>query len=171
MTHIANCMRPGSDMYSFYITEETSSTINVSGQDHSYDQMYHHLPRRSRSLRDLQAVESNTSPTTPPVTASSLANSTQPTTSRYQLWPVSRSPVGLSKSGSSFDKISALSVGRSSTSLSDTAVLPESVPFWQRTGSLARRRKVSVPELLGNTMTTVQEVAIDSRKWLSYYHK
>ncbi|KAF2636469.1 hypothetical protein P280DRAFT_483741 [Massarina eburnea CBS 473.64] len=52
-------------------------------------------------------------------------------------------------------------MGRSATSLSDTAVPHESVPFWQRSSSLARRRKVSVPEL-GNTMTTVQETAIDS---------
>jgi hypothetical protein len=125
--------------------------------------MNHHLPRRSRSLRDLQAVKDTASPTTPLVKSPSFANLTQPATSRYQLWPTSRSPVGLSKSNFSFDKITALSVGRSSTSLSDTAVLPGREPFWQRTGALARRRKVSVPEL-GNTMTTVQEVSIDSRK-------
>lgn len=94
----------------------------------------------------------------------SLATLTQPTASKYQLWPPAKSPVvGLSKSNTSSDRLAALSVGRSSTSLSDTAVLPESVPFWQRAGSLSRRRKVSVPEL-GNTMTTVQEMAIDSRE-------
>jgi hypothetical protein len=76
--------------------------------------------------------------------------------------------VGLTKNNTSYDKITALAVGRSSTSLSDSAALPESVPFWQRTSALARRRKVSVPEL-GNTMTTVQEMAIDSRKCFAEY--
>lgn len=64
----------------------------------------------------------------------------------------------------STERLSALSMGRSPTSLSDTAVSVESAPFWQRSGSLSRRRKVSVPEL-GSTMTTVQEIAIDSRKF------
>lgn len=130
--------------------------------------MTYPLPRRSRSLRDIQATRDTKLPNIPLVKSPSLANLTQPTSSRYQLWPASRSPVGISKSNSSYDKLAALSVGRSSTSLSDTAVLPESVPFWQRTGSLARRRKVSVPEL-GNTMTTVQEMAIDSRKFRNHY--
>jgi hypothetical protein len=80
------------------------------------------------------------------------------TASKYQLWPSARGPVG-----SSSDKLAALSVGRSGTSLSDTAVLPETVPFWQRAGSMSRRRKVSVPEL-SSTMTTVQEMPVDSRK-------
>ncbi|KAH7075566.1 Up-regulated during septation-domain-containing protein [Paraphoma chrysanthemicola] len=119
------------------------------------------LPRRTRSLKDIQVARDASSTNVPLAKSPSLANLTQPTASRYQLWPASRSPVGQSKSNSSFDKLAALSVARSSTSLSDTAVLPESLPFWQRTGSLARRRKVSVPEL-GNTMTTVQEMAIDS---------
>ena len=65
--------------------------------------------------------------------------------------------------GSPSDKLAALSVGRSGTSLSDTAVPTETVPFWQRSGSMSRRRKVSVPELSG-TMTTVQEMPVDSRK-------
>jgi hypothetical protein len=140
-----------------------------------YLEMSFHLPRRSRSLREIQATRDTTTINLPNASLAkspSLASLSQPTSatsaSRYQLWPASRSPVGQQqqqpKHSSSFDKISALSVGRSSTSLSDTAVLPESVPFWQRTSALARRRKVSVPEL-GNTMTTVQEMAIDSRKF------
>ncbi|KAJ4297868.1 hypothetical protein N0V90_005767 [Kalmusia sp. IMI 367209] len=89
--------------------------------------------------------------------------SQQSTASKYQLWPSasSKSPVGQSRPSFSTDKLSALSMGRSPTSLSDTAVSQETVPFWQRSGSLARRRKVSVPEL-GSTMTTVQEMPIDS---------
>jgi hypothetical protein len=129
-------------------------------------EMSYHLPRRSRSLREIQATREIIAPNGELNKSPSLASLNQPTsatTSRYQLWPSSRSPVGQVKNNSSFDKIAALSVGRSSTSLSDTAVLPESVPFWQRSSALARRRKVSVPEL-GNTMTTVQEMAIDSRK-------
>jgi hypothetical protein len=140
-----------------------------------YLEMSFHLPRRSRSLREIQATRDTTTINPPNASLAkspSLASLNQPnsagatSTSRYQLWPTSRSPVGQQqpKNSSSFDKIAALSVGRSSTSLSDTAVLPESVPFWQRTSALARRRKVSVPEL-GNTMTTVQEMAIDSRKF------
>jgi hypothetical protein len=128
--------------------------------------MSYHLPRRSRSLREIQATKDIILPNGPLVKSPSLATLTQPTSSRYQLWPTSRSPVGTQRFNSSYDKLAALSVGRSSTSLSDTAV--ESVPFWQRTGSLARRRKVSVPEL-GNTMTTVQETAIDSRKFCAQY--
>jgi hypothetical protein len=128
--------------------------------------MSFHLPRRSRSLREIQSTRETpvTQPKAPLTKSPSLANLSQPATaSRYQLWPASKSPVGGPKNAASAEKIAALSVGRSSTSLSDTAVLPESVPFWQRTSALARRRKVSVPEL-GNTMTTVQEMAIDSRK-------
>ena len=125
--------------------------------------MNHHLPRRACSLKDLQATR-DSSPQSATLTKSpSLANITQPAASRYQLWPLARSPVGLSKPNQSSDKLAALSVGRSSTTLSDTAVLPEGVPFWQRTASLSRRRKVSVPEL-SSTMTTVQEMAIDSRE-------
>ncbi|KAH6618872.1 Up-regulated during septation-domain-containing protein [Boeremia exigua] len=76
--------------------------------------------------------------------------------SRYQLWPAAKSPVGTSS-----EKLAALSVGRSATSLSDTAIPTETAPFWQRAGSMSRRRKVSVPELSG-TMTTVQEMPVDS---------
>ncbi|CAN9459455.1 unnamed protein product [Alternaria alternata] len=126
--------------------------------------MNYHLPRRSRSLRDIQAARDSQSPSASSHTKSpSLAALHQPAASKYQLWPSAKSPVGLSKPNQSSDKFAALSAGRSSTSLSDTAVLPESsLPFWQRTGSLSRRRKVSVPEL-GSTMTTVQEMSIDSR--------
>ena len=125
--------------------------------------MNHHIPRRSCSLKDLQVAgdfkESGASLAKSP----SLTTLTQPTASKYQLWPLAKSPVGPPKTNQMSDKLAALSVGRSSTSLSDTAVLSDSVPFWQRTGSLSRRRKVSVPEL-GSTMTTVQEMALDSRK-------
>ncbi|CAN9441793.1 unnamed protein product [Alternaria alternata] len=133
--------------------------------------MNYHLPRRSRSLRDIQAARDSQSPSASSHTKSpSLAALHQPAASKYQLWPSAKSPVGLSKPNQSSDKFAALSAGRSSTSLSDTAVLPESsLPFWQRTGSLSRRRKVSVPEL-GSTMTTVQEMSIDSRKFLLKFH-
>lgn len=135
MAHIANCMRSDSEMSPVYITLETSSRM---------------------AARDSQ------SPTIPHSKSPSLATLHQPTASKYQLWPSAKSPVGLPKPKESSDKLAALSAGRSGTSLSDTAVLPESsLPFWQRTGSLSRRRKVSVPEL-GNTMTTVQEMSIDS---------
>ncbi|KAJ4368989.1 hypothetical protein N0V83_006071 [Neocucurbitaria cava] len=135
MAHIASCIRPDADKSSVYITQETSSRMPAA---------------RDSSVSSVPLVKST-----------SLANLVQPTASKYQLWPSAKSPVGLSKANNSSDKLAALSVGRSSTSLSDTAVLPESVPFWQRSGSLSRRRKVSVPEL-GSTMTTVQEMAIDS---------
>ena len=127
--------------------------------------MNYHLPRRSRSLRDLQATRDSSLPAASHSKSPSLATLSQPTASKYQIWPLAKSPVGTSKPSQSSDKVAALAAGRSATSLSDTAVLSEnSVPFWQRTGSLSRRRKVSVPEL-GNTMTTVQEMAIDSRKF------
>ncbi|KAL5119007.1 hypothetical protein ACEQ8H_003136 [Pleosporales sp. CAS-2024a] len=145
--------------------------------------MSYHIPRRTRSLRDMQAARDalpppiadlpkslslanlHQQPATAPALSTSTSTSTPtPTsaTSRYQLWPTTRSLAATqTKNNTSSDKISALSVGRSSTSLSDTAVLLESLPFWQRSSSLARRRKVSVPEL-GNTMTTVQEMPSDS---------
>jgi hypothetical protein len=176
MNHIANCMKPDGERASVHITHETSFfRMSVSPQPQNAFhllEMSNHLPRRSRSLREIQATkETILSPPGSLAKSPSLANLTQqPATSRYQLWPSSRSPVGQPKNNSSFDKISALSVGRSSTSLSDTAVLPESVPFWQRSSALARRRKVSVPEL-GNTMTTVQESAIDSRKFYKQYNQ
>ncbi|KAF2847737.1 hypothetical protein T440DRAFT_520637 [Plenodomus tracheiphilus IPT5] len=123
--------------------------------------MNYHTPRHSCSLQDLQSPRDHNVLGAPLAKSPSLATLTQGTASRYQLWPSSKSPVVSTKPNQSSDKLAALSVGRSATSLSDTAALPESVPFWQRTGSLSRRRKVSVPEL-GNTMTTVQEMAIDS---------
>lgn len=119
--------------------------------------MNYHLPRRSCSLRDLQATKDLNVPSAPLLKSPSTTNLPQ-TASRYQLWPSAKSPVG-----SPSDKLAALSVGRSGTSLSDTAVPTETVPFWQRGGSMSRRRKVSVPELSG-TMTTVQEMPVDSRK-------
>ncbi|KAF1835991.1 hypothetical protein BDW02DRAFT_546975 [Decorospora gaudefroyi] len=135
MTHIANCMRANTDKPSVYISLETSSTMTAT--------------------RDASSPGASSLSKSP-----SLVSFSQPAASKYQLWPAAKSPVGLTKPNQ--DKLSALAVTRSSTSLSDTAVLPESnPPFWQRTGSLSRRRKVSVPEL-GSTMTTVQESAIDS---------
>lgn len=169
MAHIASCIRPDADKSSVYISQETPARIMVCAPPLlDMSQMNYHLPRRSCSLKNLQATRDSTAPAAPLVKSPSLASlTTQPTTtttSKYQLWPSAKSPVGFPKPTPSSDKLAALSVARSSTSLSDTAVLPDSVPFWQRTGSLSRRRKVSVPEL-GSTMTTVQEMAIDSRKF------
>lgn len=171
MAHIATCMRPDAHKPSVYISQETSSRMSVS---------VHHPPptipmnqqllRRSSSLKDLQTTRDTSTSSAPLTKSPSLASIAQPNiTPKYQLWPSSKSPVGQLRTNHSSDKLAALSVGRSSTSLSDTAVLPESVPFWQRTGSLSRRRKVSVPEL-GNTMTTVQEMAIDSRRTQQCLH-
>ncbi|KAF2017024.1 hypothetical protein BU24DRAFT_344226 [Aaosphaeria arxii CBS 175.79] len=139
MTHIANCMRQVADKTSIYITQETPI-----------------------QLPQPQSLEKS---------PSSITLQSQGTSPKYQLWPVpsssttttSRSPVGFHRSTQSIsDKLSALSMGRSPTSLSDTAAAPETVPFWQRSSSLARRRKISVPELGAGTMTTVQETSIDS---------
>lgn len=137
--------------------------------------MNYHLPRRSRSLRDLQAPQDSLSPATTQAKSPPLSSQppTQQAPSKYQLWLSAKSPALGSKTSHSADRVAALAAGRSPTSLSDTALLSEnSLPFWQRTGSLSRRRKVSVPEL-GSTMTTVQEMPLDSRKskccfcWLS----
>ncbi|KAF1977879.1 hypothetical protein BU23DRAFT_550551 [Bimuria novae-zelandiae CBS 107.79] len=140
MTHIANCMRPAVEASSpVYITVRASF---LSPADPVFVESVSPLDK-SPSFQSLQS-QSNTS-------------------SKYQLWPSasSKSPVAQSRPTFSSDKLSALSMGRSSTSLSDTVVSQETVPFWQRSGALARRRKVSVPEL-GSTMTTVQEMPIDS---------
>lgn len=128
---------------------------------------HHQLPRRSRSLRNLQASKDSRETLGPLEKSPSFVNAQlQSAASRYQLWPVpsSKSPVSQIRPVGSSERLTALSMGRSPTSLSDTAVPPETVPFWQRSGSLSRRRKVSVPEL-GSTMTTVQEMAIDSRTY------
>jgi hypothetical protein len=66
----------------------------------------------------------------------------------------------------------ALAVGRSSTSMSDTAVnheLPSGPTLWRRGGSLSRRRNISVPELTAKfaesfTKAPTQGNFIDSRK-------
>ncbi|KAF2470607.1 uncharacterized protein BDR25DRAFT_303672 [Lindgomyces ingoldianus] len=139
MTHIANCMRPDADKSNVYITSETSSKNPAAPEP---IRLVEKGLEKSPSFLNLQSSGS----------------------SRYQLWPstASKSPVGLIRPSPSSDKLSALSMGRSPTSLSDTAANPaESLPFWQRSGSLSRRRKVSVPEL-GGTMATVQEMSIDS---------
>lgn len=119
--------------------------------------MNYDLPLWSCSLRDFQTTKDLNVSSAPLLKSPSTTNLPQ-AASRYQLWPSAKSPVGPSS-----DQLAALSVGRPGTSLSDTAVLPETVPFWQRAGSMSRRRKVSVPELSG-TMTTVQEMLVDSRK-------
>ncbi|KAF2093169.1 hypothetical protein NA57DRAFT_48632, partial [Rhizodiscina lignyota] len=66
------------------------------------------------------------------------------------------------------DKTMALSLSRSGTSLSDTAVSNghETPTSWRRGGSLSRRRKVSITELgpagAATAMATVQEAGFDS---------
>lgn len=170
MTHIANCMRlDPNQTSSVYITLETSSTTMVRLPAPLSVSMNYHLPRRSRSLRDLQATQDSNLPLLVQTKSPPLAAPAQPTPSKYHLWLSAKSPGHSSKSShSSSDRLTALAAGRSPTSLSDTAVLSEnSLPFWQRTGSLSRRRKVSVPEL-GTTMTTVQEMPLDSRKLILY---
>jgi len=167
MTHIANCMRPAPHPEHVYITMETSF-LSIVSLLHSPDRCSHpmmlHIPRRSKSLKNLQAGTNDERDSVLLLDGSPTLSS-QPASSKYQLWPssLSKSPIGQSRPTLSSDKLSALSMGRSSTSLSDTVVTQETVPFWQRSSSLARRRKVSVPEL-GSTMATVQEMPIDSRK-------
>jgi hypothetical protein len=163
MSHIASCMRSDSHSLPVYINQETPSRIMVRVPHPISVPMNYHLPRRSCSLRDLQATRDCNPPASPLLKSPPLAALTQPGATKYQFWPSAKSPLGPSKSNQSSDKLAALAVSRSGTSLSDTAVLSESLPFWQRTGSLSRRRKVSVPEL-GSTMTTVQEMPLDSRK-------
>ena len=162
MTHISNCMRPDVDKANVYIASETSPTKSPVSWHFPFALMPHQGLRRSHSLKETQIVKET-------VRAlerrpSRLGLQQQSTTSKYQLWPpASRSLVGLARPLLLSDRSMALSMGRSPTSLSDTAVSPENIPFWHRGGSLSRRRKISVPEL-GSTMTTVQETAVDSRK-------
>ncbi|KAF2200515.1 hypothetical protein GQ43DRAFT_70023 [Delitschia confertaspora ATCC 74209] len=136
MAHIAHCMRHDAD----------KSNIHISAE------MTLRSPASKEQIRPLEKSPSLVS----------LHQQLPPP--KYNFWPssASRSPVGLARLNLSADRTTALSMGRSPTSLSDTAASPESsLPFWQRSSSLSRRRKVSVPEL-GQTMATVQEAAIDS---------
>lgn len=132
--------------------------------------MNYHIPVRSHSLRNLQtfketegcggAEEKSAAVISPPLRSSPA---------RYQLWPSSALKTSSQSitPNASVERLNILSMGRSPTSLSDTAASEDSASFWQRAGSLTRRRKVSVPEL-GQTMTTVQEFAIDSRGYTLY---
>ncbi|KAF1999146.1 hypothetical protein P154DRAFT_535797 [Amniculicola lignicola CBS 123094] len=141
MTHIANCMRPLAEKMSIYIPQEAAS--------------------KPTALKEASKEPPKTLEQSP----SFLNIQLQGNSSKYQLWPLPslKSPVGLPRPNLSSDRSTALSMARSPTSLSDTAVPVESVPSWQRSGSLSRRRKVSVPELGGTmTMATVQEMSIDS---------
>ncbi|KAF2839520.1 hypothetical protein M501DRAFT_1002952 [Patellaria atrata CBS 101060] len=142
MTHIANCMRLDTTKANVYIGEETSWLRNSYQDEKEVTRVYERRPSGS------------------PVQPTSATS-----TSRYQLWPTSgrKSPSGLSPPLPGSEKSMALSMGRSPTSLSDTAVAPPPTPgaLRSRAGSLSRRRKVSVPEL-GASMTTVQETALDS---------
>lgn len=82
---------------------------------------------------------------------------------RYQLWPRPPKPSLPSLSV----EIPAMAYhGRSPTSLSDTALHRETGTHWMRHGiTLARRRKISVPDLRGKaTMGTVLEHTADSRR-------
>jgi len=64
----------------------------------------------------------------------------------------------------------ALAVGRSHTSLSDTAVSNDGPFVWRFGGSLSRRRNISVPELTkkieADTRSTYQDRFADSRKYV-----
>ncbi|KAF2130797.1 hypothetical protein P153DRAFT_204996 [Dothidotthia symphoricarpi CBS 119687] len=108
-----------------------------------------HISSCMRPVVDVSSVYITQGPSSRSQSPSS-ATLTQTLPSKYQLWPSAKS-----------DKLVALSVGRSSTSLSDTATLPDKVPFWQRNNTMSRRRNFSIAEV-GATMTTVQEIAIDS---------
>lgn len=138
MTHIAHCIRVDAGRSHVYITQPKSSKQVTFKEPGGHT----NAPAKSAAV------------VSPPLRSSPA---------RYQLWP---SPA-LNNPGppiipnASAERLNALSLGRSQTSLSDTAVSEDSAPFWQRAGSLTRRRKVSVPEL-GQTMTTVQEFAVDS---------
>lgn len=162
MTHIANCMRPEVLKANVYIMSETPLSSSPVSDLPPAALMPHQTLQRSRSLKDKQTVKDSTRAFG--FRPSKLALQQQPT-SKYQLWPTTsnRSPLGSNRLATSSDRSIALSMGRSPTSLSDTAVSPDAVPFWHRGGSLSRRRKISVPEL-GGTMATVQETAVDSRK-------
>ena len=162
MTHISNCMRPDVDKANVYIALETSPTKSPVSWHFPFTLMLHQGLRRSHSLKETQIVKETVR--APERRPSRLGLQQQSTTSKYQLWPpASRSLAGLARPLLLSDRSMALSMGRSPTSLSDTAVSPENIPFWHRGGSLSRRRKISVPEL-GSTMTTVQETTVDSRK-------
>jgi len=134
--------------------------------------MNYPVPRRSQSLRNLQATNEPVRPLEKSPSLVSLQQQQQQQQqglpSRYQLWPSapSKSPASLTRPTFPSDKATGLSMGRSLTSLSDPTTTPETLPFWQRGSSLARRRKISVPELGGGSaMATVQETAIDSREY------
>jgi hypothetical protein len=137
--------------------------------------MAHRLPHLLKSLRNFQTASEDTLQPLPVLEkVDSLLNlqiHSSTNTAKYQLWlsQQSRNPVGLSSFKLLSSKLTALSMGRAPTSLSDNAVSFGTVPFYRRSGSLARRRKVSVPELR-NTMTTVQEAAIDSRMLIRSIH-
>ncbi|KAF1812648.1 hypothetical protein P152DRAFT_344595 [Eremomyces bilateralis CBS 781.70] len=141
MTHIANCLRHG---------------VGRTSPDNY--------------IVDVEALSSNNS-----TARSDLSSSNSPSMSqemmtgrvavKYQLWPNPSRPSQVHWLDQiSSDKSMALSAGRSSTSLSDTVVANDNFGRLTRSGSLARRRKISVPELGPTTMTmvTVRELAVDS---------
>ena len=80
------------------------------------------------------------------------------TTSRYQLWPSSR----VTSPGP--ERPRALTTGRASSSLSDTAVDKGAESMFTKNTSFTGRRKHGLPEIHAGAMTTVHELPIDSRK-------
>ncbi len=79
---------------------------------------------------------------------------------KYQLFPV-KDKLSIAKS-SDAEPSSSTVVGQG-TSEKDRSILGSALRLKPKEQNLIRRRKVSVPEL--GPMTTVQEVAMDSREW------
>lgn len=83
------------------------------------------------------------------------------TTRKYQLFP-SKDKLSIQAGRKSPDADKILAVGQPSNGVVDRPLLGTAMRLKAKEQSLVRRRKVSVPEL--GPMTTVQEIAMDSRE-------
>ncbi|KAF2762076.1 hypothetical protein EJ05DRAFT_535357 [Pseudovirgaria hyperparasitica] len=145
MTHIANCMRlPEDKPGAAYGIVHPSDTRVSTGKDSS--KLYKRGSHLGTSTASRQIIY-QLRPSYPPKR------------------PLEKVPSSSPQPFISPDRAMALAIGRSPSSLSDTAVtLEHHQSIWQMKpwgGDLYRRRKVSVPELSA-AMATVQENSLDS---------
>lgn len=87
--------------------------------------------------------------------------------SKYQLWPLRRKNASPGRHTPELEQVRELAVSQSSPALRDAAdwqFPPGSKTSFSHKEGLPRRRKICVPELGLEPMTTVQEGHMDSRK-------
>jgi hypothetical protein len=94
----------------------------------------------------------------------------QPTEPRkYQLFPAKEKlSITAGRKSPDPETVFQVAMGQNGTGEKDRSILSSTLRLKPKEQTLTRRRKISVPEL--GPMTTVQEIAMDSRESSSFIH-